>query len=86
MAVSDRLLTPRQLATKWGRSYAWVSARLKSGALPHFKVDGVHYIRESEAETWLEAQRATGAPARSQQLEREEFCREMGIAVDHQFT
>lgn len=85
-AGGDRLLTIRQLATQWGRSYAWVSARLKSGAIPHFKVDGVHYVRESEAEAWLEAQRATAAPARFAQRDREEFCREMGIEVDHQFT
>lgn len=87
--VTETLLTVRQLATRWGRSYAWVSARVKTGAIPHFRVNGVHFIRLREAEAWLETQRVSSPSqpaARRASSSDAELLRAMGItAANHPF-
>jgi PTS system nitrogen regulatory IIA component len=55
--VSERLLTARELAELLGFAAGTIVDWAERGKVPAFKVGGRLRFRESEVETWLEAQR-----------------------------
>jgi excisionase family DNA binding protein len=58
MNATDRLLTTRQVADRFGLSPETVLRWVRRGQLPAFRLGGAIRFREQELDAWLE-QRAT---------------------------
>jgi excisionase family DNA binding protein len=96
--TTDRLLTIRQLAAKWGwhasKLYRLVAARhIPYLRVPGEKGRGTIRFRESELDAWLDAIAVPAkiearVPAASPRVmvDRAAECERLGIPVDHRFT
>jgi excisionase family DNA binding protein len=64
-AVSDRLLTAREVSDLLGLSTPSILRRWRSGELPGFRLSSnVLRFRRSEIDAWLEARRGPDSPRR----------------------
>lgn len=95
-AVSGRVLTLMQLATKWGWSRSKLQRLVARKGIPHLRLNArgdVHFV-ERDVDRWLEEQTVrpkSSSPARrtstfDEDELRLEQCRELGIEPDHSFT
>jgi excisionase family DNA binding protein len=55
--MSDRLLTPAELADRLGMSLGWVRDHWQAGDLPGYRIGRNVRFRESDVDAWLDARR-----------------------------
>jgi hypothetical protein len=92
--VSYRLLTPDQLALKWGQGWnaTKITRLVRETKIPHIRMSGPRgriYFHEPSVDAWIKRIESppvepdvTAAPS----LTREEERRRLGIPVHHMFA
>jgi excisionase family DNA binding protein len=59
--MDDKWLSPKEAASRYGLPVSWFYRHAEKGRLPYYKIGKYLWFRQSELETWLEAQRCTSS-------------------------